>query len=75
MEYKLAVKPKANGASSIAVAVSDIRAAFSNVREPGGKNGRRYELTAMLSLAVVAILSNHLSVTAIAEWGHAILQN
>lgn len=68
MEYKLEIKPKARAQTGVTVAIADIRAAISRVRDPRRSNGRRYSLSAMLSLAMVAMLCNHLSVTAMAEW-------
>ena len=44
-------------------------AAFATIPDPRGRQGRRFSLAAILTLAVAAILSNHLSVLAIAEWG------
>jgi hypothetical protein len=46
-------------------------AAFASVPAPRRAQGRRVALPAILSLAVAAILSHHLSVLAIAEWGRA----
>ena len=43
--------------------------AFSPVRDPRRRQGTRFPLPAVLTMAVAAILSNHLSLTAIAEWG------
>lgn len=44
-------------------------AAFATVPDPRRPRGRRFPLTAVLALAVVALLANHLSVLAIARWG------
>jgi predicted transposase YbfD/YdcC len=44
-------------------------AAFATVPDPRRRQGIRFSLPAILTLAVAAILSNHLSVQAIAEWG------
>lgn len=44
-------------------------AIFSTVTDPRRKQGTRFPLAAILTLAVAATLSNHLSVLAIAEWG------
>ena len=43
--------------------------AFCPVRDPRRRQGRRFPLPAILTMTVAAILSNHLSLTAIAEWG------
>jgi predicted transposase YbfD/YdcC len=44
-------------------------AAFATVADPRRRQGTRYSLAAILALAVVAILANHLSVSAMAQWG------
>jgi predicted transposase YbfD/YdcC len=46
-----------------------LAAAFARVSDPRRPHGRRFSLAAILTLAVVALLSNHLSVLAIAQWG------
>ena len=43
--------------------------AFGEVADPRRAQGRRFSLPAILSLAVAALLANHRSVLAIAEWG------
>jgi hypothetical protein len=43
--------------------------AFAHVKEPRRKQGQRFTLTSILLLALAAILSNHVSELAIAEWG------
>ncbi len=53
----------------IAVSPSTLLAAFATVPDPRRRQGTRFHLPAILALAVAAILSNHLSVLAIAEWG------
>lgn len=49
--------------------LSVFAAAFATVPDPRRARGKRFPLAAMLTLAVVAILSNHLSLLAIAQWG------
>ena len=44
-------------------------ASLAAVPDPRRRQGTRFPLAAILALAVAAILSNHLSVLAIAEWG------
>ena len=44
---------------------------FAALPDPRRAQGRRFSLAALLTLAVAAILANHLSVLAIAEWGRA----
>ena len=48
-----------------------LAAAFVTLPDPRGAWGRRFPPVAMLNLAVTAILANHLSELAIAEWGAA----
>jgi predicted transposase YbfD/YdcC len=53
------------------IPVSNIQAAFATVPDPRRRQGIRFPLPAVLTMAVAAILSNHLSLLAIAEWGAA----
>jgi predicted transposase YbfD/YdcC len=55
----------------ISVPAPDLRAAFALVPDPRRRQGTRYPLAAVLALAVAAILANHRSLLAIAEWGAA----
>jgi predicted transposase YbfD/YdcC len=48
---------------------SALLAIFATVPDPRRRQGLRFALSAILTLAVAAILSNHLSVLAMAEWG------
>ena len=59
----------ASGANKIVVSLSSLLAAFATVPDPRRCQGTRFALPSILALAVAAILSNHLSVLAIAEWG------
>src|SRR5256714_12887458 len=43
--------------------------AWAHVKDPRRKQGQRFTLTSMLLLALAAILSNHVSELAIAQWG------
>src|SRR5438105_4193893 len=43
--------------------------ALARVKDPRRKQGQRFTLTSMLLLALAAILSNHVSELAIAQWG------
>jgi len=47
----------------------DWHKAFAQVKDPRRKQGQRFTLTSMLLLALAAILSNHVSELAIAQWG------
>ncbi len=44
-------------------------AAFAAVSDPRCRQGRRFTVAAMLTLALAAMLANHLSPFAIAAWG------
>ncbi len=47
----------------------DLLAAFATLPDPRRPHGRRFPLAAILALAVTALLANHLSLLAIAQWG------
>ena len=47
----------------------DWHKALAHVKDPRRKQGQRFTLTSLLLLALAAILSNHVSELAIAEWG------
>ena len=47
----------------------NLLAAFACLPDPRRPHGRRFPLAAVLALAVAALLANHLSVLAIAQWG------
>src|SRR5438105_10537954 len=49
--------------------LQDWQKTFAQVEDPRRKEGQRFTLTSILLLALAAILSNHLSELAIAEWG------
>lgn len=53
----------------LAVSPTSLAAAFALVPDPRRRHGTHYALPAILALAVAAILSNHLSEVAIAQWG------
>src|SRR5260370_20912421 len=61
--------PAATGASVSTLSPPALLAAFARVPDPRRPHGRRFALAAMLALAVAALLSNHLSILAIAQWG------
>jgi len=54
--------------ASVSFAVETLPQAFAHIPDPRRKQGTRYSLAAILSLAVVAVLANHTSVLAMAEW-------
>ena len=47
----------------------DWQSACEQVNDPRRKQGKRFSITSILLVALAAILSNHLSELAIAEWG------
>src|SRR6058998_2097225 len=47
----------------------DWQSACEQVKDPRRKQGQRFSLTSILLLALAAILSNHVSELAIAQWG------
>src|SRR5436305_14596509 len=49
--------------------LQDWQKAFAQVKDPRRKQGQRFTLTAILLLALAAMLSNHVSELAIAQWG------
>jgi predicted transposase YbfD/YdcC len=60
--------PAVGGAASVTVSSRSLAAAFTRVPDPRRAASVQYPLAAVLSLVVVAILANSLSVLAIAEW-------
>ncbi len=53
------------------VPLTSITAAFAALPDPRRRQGTRYPLADVLTLAVAAMLSNHLTLLAIAAWGAA----
>ena len=47
----------------------DWQRACEQVKDPRRKQGQRFSMTSILLLALAAMLSNHLSELAIAQWG------
>src|SRR2546421_11350345 len=47
----------------------DWQSACEQVKDPPRNPGKRFSITSILLLALAAMLSNHLSELAIAEWG------
>src|SRR4051794_18278181 len=58
----------ASDGSTVGFAVETLPQAFARIPDPRRKQGTRYAVAAILSLAVVAVLATHPSVLAIAEW-------
>jgi predicted transposase YbfD/YdcC len=61
--------PEPTCSQPLALFPSTLLAVFATIPDPRRRQGRRFRLAAVLALVVAAILSNHLSVLAIAEWG------
>ena len=55
--------------SALSVSPQSLASAFATVPDQRRAGSETYPLAAMLTLAVAALLANHLSVLAIAEWG------
>lgn len=58
----------ASTGEGVTFALETLPQAFATIPDPRRKQGTRYSVAAILSLAVVAVLANHTSVLAIAEW-------
>ena len=54
--------------TTVIFAVETLPQAFARIPDPRRPQGTRYALATILSLAVVAVLANHTSVLAMAEW-------
>lgn len=63
------VPPAPQSSNALAVSPRSLAAAFARIPDPRRAASVTYSLPAILTLAVAAILANHLSVLAIAEWG------
>src|SRR5918911_2586608 len=70
MQCTVPTMPSATPARTpLAVSPRSLTAAFAHIPDPRRARSVTYALPALLALAVAAMLSNHLSVLAIAEWG------
>lgn len=69
MQSMASVVPEASAAPLPVPSPLDLFAAFTRVPDPRCPHGRRFPLAALLALALTALLSNHLSILAIAQWG------
>ncbi len=64
-----ALSPDATAADCLSPFPSTLTDAFAAVLDPRSRQGRRFTVVALLTLAVAAMLANHLSPLAIAQWG------
>lgn len=71
MKYREAIEKclKERGIGQEDPRLQDWGKAFADMTDPRRKQGQRFTLTSMLLLALAAILSNHVSELAIAQWG------
>ena len=69
MEYTVPHLALTSPQGTLTVPLASLAAAFMRVPDPRRAQGRRFSLPTLLSLLVAALLCNHLSVLAIAEWG------
>jgi DDE_Tnp_1-associated len=53
---------------SVTFALESLPQACATIPDPRRKQGTRYAVAAILSLAIVAVLANHTSVLALVEW-------
>jgi len=68
MNYTALPTVEANTTASIKMGCQDLRSAFASLSDPRSGPNLQYELASMLLAATASLLSNHLGVSAIAEW-------
>ena len=69
MQYTEAIVDCLKGRTQQHPEAIDWQRACEQVKDPRRKQGKRFSITSILLLALAAILSNHLSELAIAQWG------
>ena len=69
MQYTEAIVECLKGRSQEHAEAIDWQRACEQVKDPRRNQGKRFSITSILLLALAAILSNHLSELAIAQWG------
>src|SRR5213596_983512 len=69
MQYTESVVDCLKGITKAHPGPIDWQRACEQVKDPRRNQGKRFSITSILLLALAAILSNHLSELAIAEWG------
>lgn len=68
MQYTQANLEDANQPSQLKIDFADLTAAFNSLPDPRQAHNRLYSLTSLLLALSAAILCNHLSILATAEW-------
>jgi len=68
MNYTATASIEANTTASLKITGQDLRRAFASLKDPRAGGNLQYDLASMLLAATGALLSNHLGVSAIAEW-------
>jgi predicted transposase YbfD/YdcC len=69
MKYTEAIETCLKEVDQDDLRLGDWQNTFAQVKDPRRKQGQRFTLTSMLLLALAAMLSNHVSELAIAQWG------
>src|SRR5437588_3321047 len=69
MQYTESVENCLKGKDQEPPRPGEWQTAFALVKDPRRKQGQRYSIASILLLALAAILSNHVSELAIAQWG------
>jgi predicted transposase YbfD/YdcC len=69
MKYTEAIENCLKGTEKDDPRLQDWQKTFAHVKDPRRKQGQRFTLRSIMLLAVAAILSNHVSELAIAQWG------
>ena len=69
MQYTESIVESLKGRTQHHPEAIDWQRACEQVKDPRRKQGKRFSITSIVLLALAAMLSNHLSELAIAEWG------
>ncbi len=69
MQYTESITSCPKGMDEAGIPEADVKAVLEQVNDPRRKQGTRFSLTSMLLLALAALLSNHVSELAMAQWG------
>src|SRR5216683_4112427 len=69
MQYRESVVDCLKGIAQQYPGSIDWQSACQHMKDPRRKQGQRFSITSIMLLALAAMLSNHLSELAIAEWG------